>query len=79
MLEYVKEEKMDKKIDDIQNIIEPQKFLDKHFDAKGDPNILFEQVLKEASPRRTEAEYDAIMTKKQRDLWDDTPAQADES
>lgn len=32
MLSYVKQDQMDKKIEKIQNIIEPQKFIEKHFE-----------------------------------------------
>ena len=85
MLTYVKQDQMDKKIEKIQNIIEPEKFIEKHFE-QSDPKFLFEKVLKESPQNKvasrtdlnTDLPFDIPASPKKVDFWDnevDSPSQ----
>lgn len=63
---------MDKKIEKISNIIEPEKFVKKHVE---DPKFLFEEVLKDSPKRNNIAnesnqEISYQSSPKKIDFWD---------
>ena len=59
MLTYVQQDKMDKKIEKIQDIIEPEKFIEKHFE-NSDPKFMFEKVLKESPQNKAASRIDLL-------------------